>query len=219
MLVEFRDLEARDPRVMDRVALTIHHLMRHQFIHTGDRGSAPLLEILRRPHIETLISDYFDSAGYRLVTRESEGWAGIFPDVERVGQPKMTINETLVLLVIACLWQEGIQDGTVGDFGTVLTTLNEAYDSYLDLVSRSRRPALAIAEFRDNVQELGRRAVVKLHAFDDEGQDQELVIRPIAVMLAGDDFLASLESFIRQNPVPEEAADIAVDAADGRAEE
>jgi hypothetical protein len=212
MLAEFRDLESREPRIMDRVAQTIHQLMRHQFIHTADRGSPPLLEILRRPHIVSLLTDYFDTAGYRLVVRESEGWAGILPDVERVGQPRMTINETIVLLVIARLWQEGIQDGAVGDFGTVLMTLNDAYDSYLDLVSRSRRPALAIAEFRDNVQELSRRAVVKLHAFDDEGQDQELVIRPIAVLLAGDDFLASLETFIQQTRVPDEAAETRCEA-------
>lgn len=203
MLVEFRDLEARDLRAMERVSQAIHHLIRHQFIHTEDRGSPPLLEILRRPLIADLLTAFFETAGYKFVVRESEGWAGILPDVERIGQPKMTINETLVLLVMARLWQEGVQDGAVGNYGTVLTTLNQAYDSYLDLVSRSRRAALQIGEFRDTVQELGRRAVVKLHIFDDEEQDQELVIRPIVLLLAGDDFLASLEIFLRQNTVPE----------------
>lgn len=201
MLIEFTDLEGREPRVMERVSQAIHHLIRHQFLHTEDRGSPPLLEILRRQHIAELISRFFDTAGYRLVIRENEGWAGIFPDVERVGHPRMSINETLVLLVMARLWQEGIQDGAVGNYGTVLTTLNEAYGAYIDLVSRSRRATLRIEDFRDAVSELSRRAVVKLHAYDEEGQDQELVIRPITVMLAGDDFLASLEALLRQNPI------------------
>lgn len=204
MLSEFRDLESRDPRLMDRVTQTIHHLLRHQFLHTDDRGSPPLLEILRRPAAVEPIERFFDTAGYRLVIRESEGWAGIFPDVERVGHPRMSVNETMVLLVLARQWQEGVQDGNVGDYGSVLTTLNEAYDAYTDLVSRSRRQALRVEDFRDAVQELGRRAVVKLHAFDDEGQDQELVIRPIVSLLAGEEFLVSLGAFLGQNPVPPE---------------
>ena len=207
MLAEFRALEEREPRAMERVTQTIHHLIRHQFIHTEDRGSPPLLEMLRRPHIHDVIEAFFDTAGYRLVVREGEGWAGIFPDTDRVSHPKMTIAETLVLLVVARLWQEGIQDGAVGNYGTVLTTLNESYDAYVGIVSRSRRPALSITEFRQAIHELGRRAVVKLHSFDDDEQDQELVLRPIAALLAGDDFLASLELFLDQHPVPEEEAD------------
>ncbi|KRA97941.1 hypothetical protein ASD83_12805 [Devosia sp. Root685] len=187
---------------MDRVTQTIHHLLRHQFLHTEDRGSPPMLEILRRPAVVAPIERFFDTAGYRLVIRESEGWAGIFPDVERVGHPRMSVNETMVLLVLARQWQEGVQDGNVGDYGSVLTTLNEAYDGYTDLVSRSRRQALRVEDFRDAVQDLGRRAVVKLHVFDDEGQDQELVIRPIVSLLAGEEFLVSLGAFLGQNPVP-----------------
>jgi hypothetical protein len=193
---------------MDRVTQTIHALIRHQFLHTEDRGSPPLLEILRRDHIAELIGKYFDTAGYRLVVRESEGWAGIFPDTDRVSHARMTIGESIVLLVMARLWQEGIRDGAVGNYGTVLTTLNDAYDGYLDLVSRSRRAALRVEEFRSTVAELGRRAIVKLHAFDDEGQDQELVIRPIAALLAGDDLLATLEALLRNNPAPTEEAAI-----------
>jgi hypothetical protein len=202
MLSEFRDIESRDPRGMERITQTIHHLLRHQFLHTEDRGSPPLLETLRRPAAVNAIERFFDTAGYRLVIRENEGWAGIFPDVERVGHPRMGINETLILLVLTRQWQEGVQDGDVGDYGSVLTTLNDSYDTYIDLVSRSRRQALRIEEYRDAVQELGRRAVVKLHVFDDEGHDQELVIRPIVSLLAGEEFLTSLEGFLRLNPVP-----------------
>ena len=42
------------------------------------------METLRRAAAVTLLRDYFDVAGYRLVVRESEGWAGLFPDLDRI---------------------------------------------------------------------------------------------------------------------------------------
>jgi hypothetical protein len=212
LLIEFTQYDEREPRTMERVTQTIHHLIRHQFIHIGDRGAAPLLETLRRAAAAKLIADYFDVAGYRLVTRESEGWAGILPDPDRVPAPRMTVNETIVLLILARLWQQGIQEGVIGDHATVLLTLNEAYDAYQDLVSRSRRAAMRIEEFRENVKELGRRAIVRLESYDEELQDQELSIRPIVMILAGDDFLSTIENLIRQH-VASEAAAASADAA------
>lgn len=214
MLIEFKDLDAREPRAMERVSQTIHHLLRHQFIHADDRGSASLLETLRRPATGPLIAAFFDTAGYTLVLRESEGWAGILPDTERMTAPRMRIEETLVLLVLARMWHEGVQDGAVGERSSVLSTLNDAYDAYQGLASRARRAALRIEPFRDIVQELARRAVVKLHAYDDDFQDQELAIRPIVTLLAGEDFLATLESFLQQHDAPiEEEEEEALEGA------
>jgi hypothetical protein len=213
LLIEFKDLEAREPRTMERVSQTIHHLLRHQFIHTDDRGSASLLEIVRRPTTGALLGSFFDTAGYKLVLRESEGWAGILPDTERMAAPRMRIEETLVLLVLARLWQEGVQDGEVGEYSNVLTTLNDAYDAYQGLASRSRRAALRIEAFRDIVHELARRAVARLHGYDEEFQDQDLTIRPIVTLLAGEDFLATIEIFLQEHEVPAEEEEEGPEAA------
>lgn len=202
MLIEFADLDARDPRAMERVSQAIHHLLRRQFVHIDDRGSASLMETLRRPATGPLIAAFFDVAGYTLVLRESEGWAGVLPDTERIAAPRMRIEETLALLVLARLWHEGVQDGAVGERGSVLSTLNDAYDAYQNLVSRSRRAALRIELFRDILQEFSSRAIVKLRDFDDDFQDQELVIRPIVALLAGEDFLSTIESFLQQTDTP-----------------
>jgi hypothetical protein len=219
LLIEFKDLDAREPRMMERVSQAIHHLLRHQFIHAEDRGSASLLEVIRRPTTGSLLASFFDTAGYKLVLRESEGWAGILPDTERMAPPRMRIEETLVLLVLARLWQEGVQDGEVGEYSNVLTTLNDAYDAYQGLASRSRRAALRIEAFRDIVQELARRAVVKLHGYDEEFQDQELTIRPIVTLLAGEDFLSTIEIFLGEHELPAEEEEDGLDraAADGGA--
>ena len=196
MLLEFQQLEERDARLAARVTQVIGHLLRHQFVHTDDRGSPGLLETLRRPAAVSLVAGYFDIAGYRLVIRESEGWAGLLPDLERMSAPRMRIDETLVLLVLRRLWEEGVQDGDVLPRGAILLTLNEAYAAYEEVVARGRRPALPATAFREIVQQLERRAIVNLGDFDDEAQDMELTIRPIVAAVAGDESLARLDQLL-----------------------
>lgn len=215
MLLEFAQLEERDPRLMLRATQAIAHLLRYQFIHLDDHGSVSILETLRRPVTNTLISNYFDVAGYRLVVRESEGWAGILPDTERLKPPRMRLDETLVLLMLRRLWEEAVHNGDIQARGAVLLTLNEAYDAYQEVVSRARRPALQISAFRDLIEGLARRAIVQLGPFDDEAQDMELTIRPIVAAVVGDDFLASLEQLLQRADLADEEPDESEDANDG----
>lgn len=196
MLSEFAALEARDPRRMQRVTQVISRLLRTQFLHTEDRGSAGLLEVLLRPEIERLVSDYFDVAGYRLVVRESEGWAGILPDTEQISHPRMRIDETLVLLLMRRLWEEGVQEGDVERHGSVLVTLNAAYDAYQDMVARARRPALKIEEFKALVAALERRAIVRMGDLDEELDDIPISVRALVATVAGDEFLVHLEQLL-----------------------
>ncbi|WP_342248961.1 DUF4194 domain-containing protein [Sphingomonas sp. OTU376] len=209
MLSEFQTLDARDPRRMQRVTQVISHLLRNQFLHVEDRGSASLLDILLKSDIERLVSDYFDVAGFRLVVRESEGWAGIIPDTELIGHPRMRIDETLVLLLMRRLWEEGVQEGDVERYGSVLVWLNAAYDAYQDMVARARRPALQIGEFKALVEGLERRAIVRMGDMDDELEDIPVTIRALVATVAGDEFLAHLEQLLAradyQDTGPEEA--------------
>jgi hypothetical protein len=196
MLSEFTALEARDPKRMQRVTQVISHLLRNQFLHVEDRGSSGLLETLLKPDIERLVSDYFDVAGYRLVVRESEGWAGILPDTEQISHPRMRIDETLILLLMRRLWEEGVQEGDIERHGSVLVTLNAAYDAYQDMVARARRPALKIEEFRTLITAIERRAIVRMGEFDEELEDVPLSIRALVATVAGDEFLAHLEQLL-----------------------
>ncbi len=218
MLAEFAALEARDPRHMQRATQVIGHLLRHQFLHVEDRGSSTLLETLLRPDLERLISSYFDVAGYRLVVRESEGWAGILPDTEQITLPRMRIDETLVLLLLRRLWEEGVQEGDVERYGSVLVTLNEAYDAYQDMVARARRPSLSINDFKAQVESLERRAIVRLGDYDEDIQDIGLAIRALIATVAGDDFLGALEQLLArpeyQDADPEAGVDEQGDAGE-----
>lgn len=196
MLLEFSTLENANPRGFQRVTQLIAHLMRNQFVHAEDRGAATLIETLHRPELARLVDAYFDVAGYRLVHRETEGWAGILPDPERTSLPRMRLDETIALLVMRRLWEEALQLGEIHANGTVRTTLNEAYAAYQGIVAGTRRAALAPGDFRDVLRTLERRAIVRLGDLDPEAQDMDLDIRALVTSVAGDDFVASLEQIL-----------------------
>lgn len=220
MLLEFTQLEERDPRLAQRTTQVIGHLLRYQFLHIEDRGSTSMLETLQRPVARSLIAAYFDVAGYLLVVRESEGWAGILPDTERISPARMRLDETLVLLMMRRLWEEAVHEGDIQARGTVLITLNQAYDAYQEIVARARRPALGVIAFRDIIESLARRAIVGLGPYDDEAQDMELTLRPLVATVAGDDFLATLETLLqRADAVDEDAEAEGETAALAEAEE
>jgi hypothetical protein len=209
MLVEFRTLEESNARGFHRVTQLVAHLMRNQFVHAEDRGAATLLETLHRPELARLVEDYFDVAGYRLVHRGSEGWAGILPDPERISLPRMRIEETIALLVMRRLWEEALQLGEIFANGTVRTTLNEAYAAYEGIVAGTRRAALTPGDFRDVLQTLEKRAIVRLGELDYEAQDMDLDIRALVATVAGDDFVASLEQILsRPVTAPAELEDL-----------
>lgn len=193
---EFIELEGRDPKGAERVTELVSHLLRHQFIHIDDRGSAGRLETLHRPPLRKMAEAWFDVAGYRLVFNESEGWAGILPDVERIRIPSMKVDETVVLLLLRRLWEEKIQTGMIVGRGSVLLTFNEAFVAYGELVGGGRRPSLTLGAFRDILQAFSRRALIELGPFDDEQADQELTIRPIVAAVAGDAFVTNLEALV-----------------------
>lgn len=209
MLLEFSTLEDRNPRGFQRVTQLIAHLMRSQFVHAEDRGAATLLETMHRPELAMLVEAYFDVAGYRLIHRDTEGWAGILPDPERISPPRMRIEETVVLLVMRRLWEESLQLGEMSANGTVRTTLNEAYAAYQGIVAGTRRAGLSPNDFRDVLQELEKRSIVRLGELNTEAQDMDLDIRALVTTVAGDDFVASLEQILsRPVTAPAEADEI-----------
>ncbi|WP_425646838.1 DUF4194 domain-containing protein [Agrobacterium leguminum] len=196
MLHEFAKLEETNARDSQRVTQLIAHLMRDQFVHVEDRGSATLLETLFRPKLKALVEAYFDVAGYRLVHRETEGWAGILPDPERISLPRMRTDETVVLLVLRRLWEEALKLGEIEDNGTFRTSLNEVYAAYQEIVAGARRTSLSPIAFREVLETLDKRAIVRLGTLDPELQDMDLDIRALVATVAGDDFVASLESLL-----------------------
>jgi len=207
MLLEFNTRENTNPRGFLKITQLIAHLMRNQFVHAEDRGAATLLETLQRPELAKLVEAYFDVAGYRLVHRETEGWAGILPDPERTSLPRLRIDETIALLVMRRLWEEALKLGEINTNGTLRTTFNEAYAAYQGIVAGGRRAALVPNEFRDVLRVLERKAIVRLGELDADVQDMDLDIRALVTSVAGDDFVASLEQILSRPVAPTPDAD------------
>jgi hypothetical protein len=203
LLLEF---QALDERLWPRVRTAIGRLLRDQFVHTDDHGSRSILETLHSAKVRAFLESYFDAAGYRIIFNQIEGWAGLLPDLETNSAPRMRIDETLLLLLLRRIWEEAVQTGDLQARACVLITLNEAYDAYQDML-RNRRPALSIGDFQTVLQNLERRAVIRLGRFDEELQDRELSIRPIVTILAGDDFMAVLEPLLTRPELADDDLD------------
>ena len=207
MLSELTSLEATygEERTRD-VIRAIHYLLHHQFVYAGDRGAATVYNTVTDSRFIRFIRDYFDAAGYKVMENGTEQWVGILPSTDEVPFPRMTIDETIALLVLALFWQEEINAGNVEERATVVSTVNTLYDHYEDVVARRRKTAVPIKQFVEILEAFKLRNIIRLKPLDQEEQDRELVIRPQVRVLAGDDLLERIERFARDEEVKTEDA-------------
>ena len=204
MLAELNALEAAvgEERIKD-VIKAVHYLLRHQFVYAGDHGTTGIFSTVTDSRFATFIENYFDAAGYRLHSNDTEQWVGILPNADEIPLPRMRLDDTITLLVLALHWQEEINAGKVEERATVVTTVNAVHDKYNEIASLRRKVAIPISTFVAILEEFQRRNIVEVRNFDFEQQNRELVIRPQIRLLAGDDILSRLERFIADK----EAAD------------
>ncbi|MBV8651350.1 MAG: DUF4194 domain-containing protein, partial [Alphaproteobacteria bacterium] len=124
MLRELQELEIKghDPVKIIKAA---HTLMRRQFLFAGDRGIAQAYDMATDPKFARYLEAYFDGIGYRMVRNEAEQWVGLLPDADLVPLAQMKTDETIVLLLLALVWQECVNDGEVKERAVVETTSGE----------------------------------------------------------------------------------------------
>lgn len=183
-----------DDRTVD-IMRAVNYLLRHQFIYSGDRGTVALYATATDSRFEGFLRDWFDVAGYRLVANPQEQWIGLAPDAEELPLPRMRLDETVTVLILAAVWQEEVNAGNVGARATVATTVNALHERYSDLVGRGRSAALPPRRMLDILRELARRGIVAVAEEDVEAQDMDLTIRPMVRLLAGDEVLGKLSAF------------------------
>jgi len=171
-------------------------LLRYQFVFSGDRGRASTLETMSNPIYRRALEAMFDAMGYRLVMEDREQWAGLLPDTEDVSLPKISMESTLVLLVLSIVWQEQIHKGDGDTRAVVLVSYNDFFERYRDLVSRSRKEHLNDPAMRQILRaEFQPRGIVRLSEFDADNDDFDLEIRPIVSRLTPDHVLKKLETY------------------------
>ncbi|MBV9564849.1 MAG: DUF4194 domain-containing protein [Bradyrhizobium sp.] len=208
MLSEFESIErtyGADKAGDLRKAL--HFLLRKQFVFAGDPRTSTVYGTVMDGRFRAVIDGFFDSCGYR-VHRDAEAqWAGITALGEDVPLPKMKLDETIVILVLASHWQDEVNVGAVEDRAVVLTTLNTLFDRYKEMVQRNDSSAISTRRFREILEEAAQRGLVDVSDYDADAQDFEVAIRPMIKLISGADALARIERYVRTQEVGLAAAD------------
>ena len=175
----------------------IHYLLRRQFVFAGDPRTGTVFNILMDSRFKPVIDGFFDSCGYR-VHRDAEAqWAGITAVGEDVPLPRMKLDETIVVLVLAAHWQDEVNVGAVEDRAIVITTLNTLFDRYKDMVQSNGSSSISLTRFREILKEASQRGLVDVGDIDAEAQDAEVAIRPMIKLISGADALQRIERFVR----------------------
>jgi len=179
----------------------LHFLLRRQFVFAGDPRSATAYNTVMDGRFRAVVDGFFDSCGYR-VHRDAEAqWAGITAMGEDVPLPRMKLDETIVILVLAAHWQDEVNVGAVEDRAVVVTTLNTLFDRYKDMVHRNGSSAITPSRFREVLKEASQRGLVDLGDLDAEAQDLEVAIRPMIKLISGADALQRIERYVRSQEV------------------
>jgi hypothetical protein len=199
MLSEFEEIEhtAGAEKAAD-LRKALHFLMRHQFVFAGDRGTATVYNAIMEGRFRNVVDNFFDSCGFRVHRDHEAQWAGIVAIDDEVPLPRMKLDETIVVLVLAAHWQDEVNVGAVEDRATVVTTLNTLYDRYREMVQGNGKNAMAISRFQEILREVEQRSIVEIGDFDRDEQDCEVVIRPMIKLISGGDALVRLERYVRQ---------------------
>jgi hypothetical protein len=198
MLAEFEEIErtAGADKAAD-LRKALHFLLRRQFVFAGDPRTGTLYNTIMDGRFRTVIDGFFDSCGYR-VHRDTEAqWAGILALEEDVPLPKMKLDETIVILVLAAHWQDEVNVGSVEDRAVVVTTLNTLHERYREMVQSNGAAAVSMSRFREILREAEMRSLVEIGEVDGELQDCEVMIRPMIKLISGGDALQRLERYAR----------------------
>jgi hypothetical protein len=108
----------------------LHFPLRRQFVFAGDPRTGTVYNVLMDGRFRSVVDGFFDSCGYRIHRDTEAQWAGITALGEDVPLPKMKLDETIVILVLAAHWQDEVIVGAVEDRALVVTTLNTLVDRY-----------------------------------------------------------------------------------------
>lgn len=196
VLQELAELESRfGEAVAADIRKTANLLLRGQFLFAGDRGATHAYEMLTVARFRPYFTALFDALGYELRSNESEQWVGLLPDSDLELFPRMQQEHTRVLLVLALVWQEKINEGGAEARAIVLTSLNELFDRYRDIASRNRKENLTTARFEEALREFQRRSLVEIGELDPDEEDKQVAIRPMVHLLVDGNVLDRLERF------------------------
>lgn len=208
---------AHDPNFSaEQLTETANRLLHRQFVSRGDFGGAA--------HFDRIASnldyfkDLFASFGFSFVFNDTWGYAGFVSPVA-YGNARVPTQETIVLLCLRMLYNEGAEKGYFVDSSAqILVEEEEIQTVFSSMGSRTLKPG----ELRSILTTFKRKGLVTFDQNHSLQVSADIYIRPTITEVVDGSFLARIEVWAGQpvraaEPVDEED-DTADDASDSARE-
>jgi hypothetical protein len=198
------------PQDFERAA---YRLVTEQVLYASDRGSKNAYHL-----VETWFADFaaaLEPLGVRLERNAHYRYVVALPAHGEGAQ--VTLEQTLLLLVLRQRYDAAMRDGQIEDQGEALVELPELQEAYRNLTGR---PMPEIGPLRETLRALRRWSVVRL--LDPEPEDPQpfrILVRPAIVEIVGAQWLQRLDQHNRDEDDEGEAAIDDDDAATESAED
>jgi len=189
--------QAAAERAVETLRRALNVLLDRQFIYNGDRGMAPLYESLLRSDARQIVEGVLDAFGYALVVETTDQWIGVVPtEGGELRGARLRTDETIIVLLLGLIWQEGMNTGLSEDRATVPTTSEDLFARHAAILGRER---IARTRFHEIIQDLRRRALVEIGEEDPETRDVILRIRSTIRLVSGEAQVQMIERFAQES--------------------
>ena len=178
-----------------------YRLVTEQVLYASDRNARTAYHL-----IEYHFDDYLaalEPLGIRLERNAHYRYVVALP-THGEGTP-VTLDETLLLLVLRQRYDEAMRQGQIEDQGEVVVELPDLQEAYPALAGRAMPE---VGTLRTLVRALKRWGVCRLVDTDgDDPQPFHLRVRPAIVEIVGEQWLQRLDQHNRDDDIPDEARD------------
>jgi hypothetical protein len=174
---------ARKLRVSDADLRTaMRMLIERQFLYRGDYGTARYYDILANAGAGPTFSELFDWMGYRFHNRDDQNWIGLLPDEESGSGARISIDHTILILMLGFIFN---QSREIGRYGTVMTTYMDISNAYSENLRGTPTPQRT--KLWQMLTDLKRRGIIDLDVNASALENAEIEIRPmISTLLPAD---------------------------------
>lgn len=203
---------ASDEEGMDALAaelrLTGQYLLEHQFLFEEDHFSRPKVAVILEH--EGYFAALLDALGLKLVKQAMEGFVGFVPLDAKTAR-SLRLDETLFLIALRILFEEGVENAAVKEGGRVEALLSQVWEQ---VETHVRRPAPPVGRTREILRLFQRQGLVKL--VEELPQNDALLdIRPTIRMACLEKTIEDLGRYARGAAAAERAEGMETDDAEG----
>ncbi|MGG5823645.1 DUF4194 domain-containing protein [Falsiroseomonas sp. HW251] len=183
-------LEAEGDGLRDDIELAIQALQFHQILYEDTHGARRAYDVVlrHRPFFER----YFDAAGRRLIVERREGMIALLPGPRAYGwrETRLAKDETLTLLALRYLLEDGLRKGLVTESGRIEATTDDLHDAIRTIAATE--PPKIESRLVEILQDFRRRGIVRVGARDPVERVTPIEVLPGVRLICTDEFAKHL---------------------------